>query len=94
MISYKENLERAVNGFISQLRPDDQLITASFFQFAEVNPATKVSELRGEIKPKIKHETECLPKYLYDAVDNALNRMKKISGRKGDRSVLRWVLRC
>lgn len=82
MISYKENLERAVNGFISQLRPDDQLITASFFQFAEVNPATKVSELRGEIKPKIKHETECLPKYLYDAVDNALNRMKKISGRK------------
>jgi len=82
MSPHKENLERAVNGFISQLRPDDQLIATAFFQMVDlIVPATRVSELRGGIKPKIKQEADC-PTYLYDAVDNALNRMKKIRGRK------------
>ncbi|HMG76327.1 MAG TPA: VWA domain-containing protein [Pyrinomonadaceae bacterium] len=82
MSSHKENLERAVNGFLSQLRPDDQLIATSFFQMVDVMiPATRVSELRAGIKPKIKQEADC-PTYLYDAVDNGLKRMKKVNGRK------------
>jgi Ca-activated chloride channel family protein len=82
MSPHKANLERGVNGFVSALRPNDQLTAASFFQWVETSvPTTKVSALREDIRPKIKQEADC-PTYLYDAVDEGLKRMKKVRGRK------------
>ena len=83
MSPYIENLRRAVNGFASRLRPDDQLIVTTFFQWVHVLlPATRVGDLHGDIQPKLSREDDCPTTYLYDAVDDALNRMKRINGRK------------
>jgi len=82
MIPHQEDLLRAANTFVDQLRPDDQLIAASFSDWVKVIfPATKISELRkgNKIKLQRKGKESTL---LYNAVDDALNRMKKIRGRK------------
>lgn len=83
MSPYIENLRRAINGFASRLRPDDQLIVTTFFQWVHVLlPATRVGDLHGDLQPKLSREADCPNTYLYDAVDDALNRMKRINGRK------------
>ncbi len=74
-------LARAGNAFLSQLRPDDSLIVVSFCDVmntrAELAP---VRETRGVKKIMLR---VCGGRTLvYEAVHRALQRMKKIPGRK------------
>lgn len=72
-----EDLAEAANAFVSQLRPDDKLIAASFDDWVKVMcEDTKVSDLRKPIKLQRGNST-----WLYHAVDYALKRMKKTQGR-------------
>lgn len=71
-------LSRAANAFVGQLRPDDQLIVATFDDWVKITfEATKVSDLRKGIKLRSGNST-----WLYHAVDYALKRIKKGRGRK------------
>ena len=85
MIEHKENLSRAISGLIDLLHPDDQLIAAKFFpndlSADTLIPATRVSELHKSIKLKFREDRDCST-LIYDVVDDAIKRMKKISGRK------------
>ncbi len=83
MSSHKENLSVAVNALSTRLRPNDQIMAAGFFQWTDLLiKQTKVSELTEGIKFKVRSDSDCPGTYLYNAVDDALNRMKKIRGRK------------
>lgn len=81
MYPYLAELAHTGNEFLSQLRPDDNLIVVSFCDEmrtrAELGP---VKETRG-VK-KIKLRTCGRYTFVYDAVHHALKRMKKIPGRK------------
>lgn len=81
MSPYLAELARAGNEFLSQLRPDDNLIVVSFCDEmrtrAELGP---VKETRG-VK-KIKLRTCGRYTFVYDAVHHALKRMQKVRGRK------------
>lgn len=81
-MSYRmEDLAHAANAFVSQLRPDDWLSAVSFADFSSVLfRATKVSELRKNIT--LRQRPDQFSTMLYDAVDDALKRMKKVQGRK------------
>lgn len=82
MALHKEDLVRAANTFVDQLRPDDQLIAASFSDWIHtLFPATKISVLRKGVKLKLRRGGD-YGTLLYDAVDDALKRMKKIRDRK------------
>jgi VWFA-related protein len=74
------DLGEAANAFISQLRPDDQVIVASFGNDVEVLTKGKVGSLGKGIRVR-KHagDTHTM---LYDAVDYSLKKLKKIQGRK------------
>lgn len=75
-----EDLARAANAFVNQLRPDDQLIAASFCENVRVlSEATSVREVRGNQNLRLR---TCPNTKLYDAVDYALKRMKRVRGRK------------
>jgi VWFA-related protein len=83
MTSHKQNLAIAINALASRLRPNDQIMVASFFQWTDILlEPTKISDLSKGINFKIKNESDCPSTYLYNAVDDALERMKKIRGRK------------
>jgi Ca-activated chloride channel family protein len=78
-MTYKmEDLGRAANTFVSQLRPDDKLIAASFDDWVKVLfEPTKISNLPKRIKLRSGGKGTLL----YDAVDFALKRMRKVQGR-------------
>ena len=81
MIPHQEDLVRAANTFVDQLRPDDQLIAASFSDWVQIIfPATRIGELRRGNKLKLRRNNHST--LLYNAVDDALKRMKKVRGRK------------
>src|SRR5436853_5658012 len=85
MTAHTENLSRAVKAFVELLHPDDQLIVVSFHQNESsvdtLIPAIKVSELRKDIKFKFRVDRDCDSR-IYDVVDDSLNRIKKVEGRK------------
>jgi Ca-activated chloride channel family protein len=74
------DLSRAADAFFWQLRPDDQLVAASFSDKVRImcHP-TSIKELRESKRLRLIPGGSTL---LYDAVDDALKRMRKISGRK------------
>ena len=83
MIPHKENLSLAVNTLTSRLRPNDQLMVLSFFQWTDLLlKPTKINELSKKVMFKIREDSDCPGTYLYNAVDDALKRLKKIRGRK------------
>lgn len=83
MSLHKGNLSFALNALATRLRPNDQIMATSFFQWTDVLlEPTFVSELHNGVKFKIRSDADCPDTYLYNAVDDALKRMKKISGRK------------
>ena len=83
MSPYKENLSAALNALFTRLRPNDQIMAESFFQWTKnLLDSTKVSDLNNSIKFKMSSEDDCPDTYLYNAVDNALNRMQKTRGRR------------
>lgn len=81
-MSYRmEDLGHAANVFVNQLRPDDKLIAIAFADFPWVLvQATKISELQKGIK--LRQRTDQKNTMIYDAVDDALKRIKKLKGRK------------
>ena len=81
-MKYKmEDLARAANAFIARLRPDDQIIVASFAERVKI--LSKAMTVKAMHEGSIKfHLSSGGHTMLYDAVDNALKRMKKIQGRK------------
>jgi VWFA-related protein len=67
--------------FVNQLRPDDQLITVSFGEDIELlTQRTKVKDLKKGIK--LRPMSTYRNTMVYDAVEFALKKMKKIRGRK------------
>jgi Ca-activated chloride channel family protein len=81
MTPYMADLVRCANGFIRQLRPNDQLIAASFSDSVKVLfEATTVKELQKGIK--LRPRAGDRNTMVYEAVDFALKRTKKINGRK------------
>jgi Ca-activated chloride channel family protein len=76
-----EDLANAANAFIKQLRPDDQLIVASFSDTVRVLcKATMVKQIQEEgVKFRLHAGGGT---QLYDAISDAIKRMKKIKGRK------------
>lgn len=85
MTLHTENLSRAVKAFVELLHPDDQLTVVAFYQNESsvdtLIPATRASELRREIKFKFRVDGDCYTR-IYDVVDDSLNRIKKVPGRK------------
>lgn len=83
MLPHKENLLVAINAFASQLHPNDQVMVSSFFQWTNmlVKP-TKVSEFQTGFNLKMSKSPDCPTTYLYNAVDNSLDKIEKIRGRK------------
>ena len=78
---YIADLARAANVFVSKLRPDDELIAVTFFdQINTLFQATKIRDLQAGIK--LKQRVRERDTIVYDAVDNALKKMKKVRGRK------------
>ena len=67
--------------FVKQLRPDDQLLAASFTDEIDVLfQITKVKDLRKAIK--LRRKPRDGNTIIYDAVKFAQKKLKKISGRK------------
>ena len=82
MIYWLKDLARAANAFFDQLRPDDQIIIATFSDRVEVlNQGEKVKKIREE-HIQFRLRTGGKETKLYDAVDDALKRMRKVEGRK------------
>lgn len=75
------DLENAVTAFLGQLRADDRLGAVAFADTSWVLVRfTKVSELSKGIR--IRHRSDQSSTMIYDAVDDALERIKKEQGRK------------
>lgn len=81
MTPYRADLAQAANALLGQLRPDDQIIAASFYKWTDVLFKARVSELHKDIKLKFWQGADCST-MIYDVVDDALKRMKKIGDRK------------
>lgn len=81
MKDYLGDLARAANAFVSKLRPDDALMVVAFSdQVNTLTESTKIRDFNGGIKLKSKaREGDTI---IYDAVNQALRKMKKIRGRK------------
>ena len=81
MTKYLDDLARAASAFFRKLRPDDKLIAVSFSDqtntFVEL---TKVKNFEGRVK--IIQNVQSKGTKIYDAVDFALKKVKKIPGRK------------
>ncbi|MFZ1701560.1 MAG: VWA domain-containing protein [Pyrinomonadaceae bacterium] len=74
-------LVNASNTLVQKLRPDDQLIAATYsYHVYPVVDAMKVKDLKSGIKFKLQpFDAQTL---IYDAVDYSLKKMRKIRGRK------------
>lgn len=82
MTYWLKDLARAANAFFDQLRPDDEIIVATFSDRVKVlNKGEKVKKIREE-RIKFRLKTDGKETLLYDAVDDALKRMRKVEGRK------------
>ena len=81
MYSHFSELANASSVFVKQLRPDDELIAVAFAEELRVLlKPTKIRNLQTGIKlPSLRdyHDT-----VVYDAVEFALKKMRKIPGRK------------
>jgi Ca-activated chloride channel homolog len=81
MSHHLAELAAAANTFLSQLRPDDRLIAISFCDEVQtLSELASVRETKGIKMFKLRvcgHNT-----YVYDAVDHAFKRVRKIRGRK------------
>lgn len=83
MSIYKPQMAVALNELSKRLRPEDNMMAVIFDRGSEkVLDLTQVGERPPVVKLNIRHDADCPDTYLYNAVDDALNRMKKISGRK------------
>ena len=82
MYPHLAELARAGNAFLGQLRPDDNLIVVSFCD--QMNTRADLAPFRdlGAKKIKLRVCGGRRGTLVYDAVHNALKRMKKIPGRK------------
>lgn len=78
---YASDIANAANIFIKQLRPHDQVIAATFsYNVSVLFQVTKVKDLKKGIKFQLfplDHDT-----LIYDAVEFAQKKLKKIRGRK------------
>jgi Ca-activated chloride channel family protein len=75
-----QDLAAAANAFVRQLRLNDRLISATFNDTVQVQwEATAVKEVLDSKRFRLRGGGNTL---LYDAVDYALKRMKKVEGRK------------
>ena len=81
MSNEMENLTNAANVFVKELRPDDKLIAATFAENTKILfQSTKIKELKKDIT--LSRHYGIHTTLLYDAVDSAIKKIKKIKGRK------------
>ncbi len=77
------NLANAANVFLEQLRPDDYLTAATFDEWVDVLfKVSTVKEIRKGKQFRLRVEASHGDTMVYDAVDFALKKIKKIRGRK------------
>jgi Ca-activated chloride channel family protein len=84
MSPHRDRLFAAINALAAQLHPEDRMMVATFFQWTDwLLETTKVSEKsRAPLKINIRKDADCPSTYIYNAVNDALEKMKKIEGRK------------
>lgn len=81
MTEHLLELTAAANAFVGQLRPNDQVMAATFANDVDVlMKFTKVNNMEKGIK--IRRYSNDAYTRIYDGVDYALKKMKKIRGRK------------
>jgi Ca-activated chloride channel family protein len=81
MTPHMEDLGRAANTFVTQLRPNDQLIAATFNDRVQVLcEAASVKEVRESKKLRLRIGGRST--MIYDAMDDALKLINKVRGRK------------
>lgn len=81
MTEHLAQLNNAANVFVNQLRPNDQVIVASFANdVAVLIKRASAGDVERDIK--VQRRPGDSHTMLYDAVDFSLNKMKKIRGRK------------
>lgn len=77
------SLTNAASTFLNQLRPNDQVMVATFNEWVDVLFDFKsVEDLRSEKKLRFKIDGRPPVTMIYDAVEFGLKKMKKIRGRK------------
>jgi len=77
------HLARAANAFVNQLRPNDQIIVALFDDWVDVLSEVKsIKDFRENKTFRLRTKGSAPITMVYDAVDYALKKMKKIRGRK------------
>ena len=73
----------AANAFLSQLKPDDQIIVTTFDNsIEELSKQAMVKDVKQNKKFNLSITPSFRDTMIYDAVDYALKKMKKINGRK------------
>ena len=81
MANHFTELEKASNAFVAQLRPDDNLFVATFANdVVTLISGVKAKNIKKDIK--IRSRLGDNDTRIYDAVDHALKKLKKIKGRK------------
>jgi VWFA-related protein len=76
-------LTNATSNFLSQLRPNDKVMVATFNEWVDVLCGFKsVKDLRSDKKLRVKIDGRPPVTMVYDAVEFGLKKMKKIRGRK------------
>ena len=83
MNSRLNELAKASNNFVNQLRPDDQIIVALFDNWVDVvNKGSSIKDLQNNVID-VRRKDDPLPiTVVYDAVEFALKKARKIRGRK------------
>lgn len=82
MMDHRENLNIAVRQMARRLRPQDRIELMTFFQWTKslVGPM-QISEVdKWPLLNTV--ETPDCPTYLYNAVDDGLNKMARLTGRR------------
>lgn len=83
MFQHLPQLTNAANAFVGQLRPDDQLIVATFDQYTNLLFGAKsVKEVRENKSIRLRINGSAVDTMIYDAAEFAFKKMRRIRGRK------------
>lgn len=83
MRNYMENLARSANAFVRQLRPDDQVIVATFSDSKKIQVIVEATKRRN-FKQEVLLQARMGDYYTatFDAVERGIEHMKKFQGRR------------
>lgn len=83
MRNYAANLARAANAFVKQMRPDDQLIVATFSDGGQIHVFLEATKKRNlKIRILLQARTGDYFTTTFDAVERGIKYMKNFQGRR------------